>query len=777
MTSTTAGRLAALWACAALTACGGGGSSSPTPPPPPPPPTPAPLPSNPTIKGATKIEAGTTESFTTSVTNPAGLTFSWDFGDGSTGTGTAPTHVYTLGGNYHVALKISNSANKSVGAGFDLQAAHYTNVQGLLCSEADSGGWCWQDVRLTGHALTEAQFWPGGTTGWAIGKSGTLVRTSDQGDTWTLHTFKAVDDLLALNFRTQYDGLVLNRGGTLLHSTDGGKNWTPVPANPSASAPSHPSIPAYDTTKIVVTDDQSTEISFDAGTSWHTTTMRHAFVAGADCWSFTGNVTKSVGCTAAPVAAHVGAPAGTTFFAGGTIGDGHRIALLGQPPVGSAMSFVTADSGTTWTPMAVPFASGGTLTLVDTKGDAWYVDANHAAWLSTDWGSTYVAAPVPADAAASRRAGLVDDDSTLFYARTGHLALSSDFGATFVEMPSPEPTTAPTAVTEMRVYLWDGVGHAVVSYDGRFHVTHDKGVHWTQVLGPDPLGVWSAAPTPHAPALAFGDAKHGTLAMASGLVQATADGGRTWSRTAISLTQPTAMNVSVAYASPTAAWMALDGRLWASTNGGATWAPSTPAAAITRVTLTAWGDAQHGWIAKPTGVYATTDGGASWKAVSLGSGFLAGDVVNGMSFENAQIGVVSLTRSNGAHLLRTADGGATWSEKIASRAVGTVSHTGAKDFWFNGALPMHSADEGLTWKTVTPPVSSLTLSVFGGPGTTVYAFDNLGRVFTSADAGATWTNLTLSADLVTGAGFALDPLTVWTVTQYGGVLATATAAK
>jgi len=779
MSATTHGRLAALWACVALTACGGGGGAAPTPPSPPPP-APAPIPASVTITGTAKIEAGTAEKFTTDVSDPTGLTFSWDFGDGTTGTGPTQDHTYATAGNYHVGLKVSNTDNKSVTAGFNLQAAYYTNVAGLSCSAANSGGWCWQNTHVTGHTLTQAQFFPNTDWGWVIGDEGTLVRTVDAGDTWTLHTLNALDDLLTLNFRSSMDGVVLTRGGSLMHSVDGGKNWTPL-TTPNSTG-KNPSIPTYDgvapNARIVVTDDNGTQTSHDSGATWVATTQRHAFTAGADCYSLGAvNVLKSVGCTGTPAPVNVGAAAGTQFFAGASFGDGHRIVVLGQPTSGSAQSFVSSDSGATWAPNTVPFTSGGTMTLVDTT-HAWYLDTTRAAWLSNDGGRTYAAAPVPAEAPVARRAGLAENTEELFYAWTGKLALYTavDAAATHVTMTSPEPATDPLTVADLHVHVWDGALHAVVSMDGRYYVTHDAS-HWTQVLGPDVLGQWAIEVPPHSPAISFGDAKHGTLALSSGLVQSTTDGGRTWNRNVLPLAQPTRMDVSVAYASPTAVWLTLDGVLWSSATGGSSWAKSAPAASITGVTLTAWPDATHGWLGKPTGLYASTDGGATWNAVSLGSAFQAGDLVNSIAFENTQLGLVGLTRGAGAVVLRTTDGGATWAQVTTQPGAGNVSHTGGKDFWVNGSTPLHSVDEGATWKTATPPAGSTSLQVFGAPGTTLYAFDKAGLVFASTDAGTTWADITLAPDTQIGAGFALDSLTVWTVTQDGNVLATATAAK
>jgi PKD repeat protein len=41
--------------------------------------------------------------------NDVPLTYAWNFGDGSTGTGATPTHVYSAAGNYNVTLRVTDS--------------------------------------------------------------------------------------------------------------------------------------------------------------------------------------------------------------------------------------------------------------------------------------------------------------------------------------------------------------------------------------------------------------------------------------------------------------------------------------------------------------------------------------------------------------------------------------------------------------------------------------------------------------------------------------------
>ena len=44
---------------------------------------------------------------------PSDLTYAWDFGDGSTGSGVAPEHIYAAPGTYEVTLTVTDSAGLS----------------------------------------------------------------------------------------------------------------------------------------------------------------------------------------------------------------------------------------------------------------------------------------------------------------------------------------------------------------------------------------------------------------------------------------------------------------------------------------------------------------------------------------------------------------------------------------------------------------------------------------------------------------------------------------
>jgi hypothetical protein len=86
-----------------VTSCGGGGSN----------PTPTPTPTPPTAIAGGPYAADVTQTITfdgSKSSDPSGLslTYAWNFGDSTTGSGVKPTHAYTVTDTYKITLVVTN---------------------------------------------------------------------------------------------------------------------------------------------------------------------------------------------------------------------------------------------------------------------------------------------------------------------------------------------------------------------------------------------------------------------------------------------------------------------------------------------------------------------------------------------------------------------------------------------------------------------------------------------------------------------------------------------
>jgi hypothetical protein len=239
--------------------------------------------------------------------------------------------------------------------------------------------------------------------------------------------------------------------------------------------------------------------------------------------------------------------------------------------------------------------------------------------------------------------------------------LAAALGWRFTQQPNPEPTSPPTAEpsrlpTPTPFPTWSGAP-AVALFGGRpsadfgwiqtrspdaLYVTEDGGNTWRDATPRDLAGNFGADPTPGTGdpgplGIAFSDARHGRFFFERRAGQdragrplyehsfyRTGDGGRTWTQSAF------------------------------------------PAAGVCVYTDDSWLDDQNGFVQCRAGLkaqlWSTSDGGATWNQVS------SGDASNPkvawpetMKFETAEDGWgYSSTNPPGPSLLRTADGGKTW---------------------------------------------------------------------------------------------------------------------
>jgi photosystem II stability/assembly factor-like uncharacterized protein len=773
------GAVAAL--CALVSACGGGGDS-----PPPPPTPPATLPESVAITADAQVEAGADEQFKTSLDGVAGVSFHWDFGDGSTGEGPAPRHAYAKAGSYEVTLAVANTDEDLRIATWTVQVGNYANVKSLDCTNGDSAGWCWQNAGASGHQVNDL-FFVDAKTAWAVGEAGTILKSTDGGDSWTrvpAQSASLTSSLTQVRFRDAANGLVVTNEGSLLMTADGGATWTRNDVGGQLSIGSSPSVVAFDAARIVLSNGQLLTTSHDAGQTWKSGQMyawgQAVQTNGADCWVANGNVAVARGCEGD--ASFVPMPQLPGY-------DSQNIGALsfGTPQQGLAMGYgygyngsfyayaplawSTADGGGSWSAF-VPtgfdtMQSEGYALQMTSALDGWATNASLHAAVTHDGGRSWANVAPPAflqlPGYLNQASGLLGAGRGLWESRGSRLAVTLDEGAHWSEIfVSPEdPQQQVASNTPMRLVQYTDASNLVVAAQGRYYVTHDGGQGWTRVLGADARDVGMASS-----AAWFFDAKNGIVLGSNGRLATTADGGRTWARTdyGVQSQGPVALH----FVSATEGWLLLDGQLSRTTDAGKSWSSPLALQSMQGLQGMTWGDATHAWAYSGTTLFATADAGATWTPVALPAGAYQDVRSAVMTGPNAGVIATSFTT------LTTADGGVTWKSQNAGSYWPKLVRGAGHTVWSVSQGLRRSDDDGVTWRNVDLANSPIILDVaFAdalhgwavGPGTVLYTIDG----------GDTWSRQPVGNDVRIGSVTAIDARTAWLTTLDGQVLATATA--
>src|SRR5258707_4835165 len=88
-----------------------------------------------------------------------------------------------------------------------------------------SSQWHWQNPLPQGNNLRGAAF-VDANTGTVVGEYGTIVRTMDGGNSWTLQASGTTQTLWAVSFTDANNGTAVGEGGTRVRTTCGGSPWT-----------------------------------------------------------------------------------------------------------------------------------------------------------------------------------------------------------------------------------------------------------------------------------------------------------------------------------------------------------------------------------------------------------------------------------------------------------------------------------------------------------------------------------------------------------------------
>jgi len=723
----------------ALAACGGGGSAS-TPP--------ATLPATLVVTAPGAQQAvGAAVSFGSNAAD-TGLTYRWDFGDGTTSTEAAPVHTYARAGVFSVRLVVASESTQ-LSAATTLSVADFAIVAGLACSGAASAGWCWQQPLPQGNAIADTTFIDD-VRGWAVGDAGSVLATADGGLTWTAQHSGTPLALARVRFVDARTGWVAGSYGEVLRTTDGGATWQRSSFGRNDAVQDFGAESANAAWLTTFSNEGFT--THDGGITWRKVppapqgTFKLAFAGVDDVWSLASFF------TAQPMLAHsveggatwvdVPLPAIEPGLAGYSnellFADPSHALLVGYESgyatsdpttfVARQTLRVTADRGATWQPVALPPGNGSLASLSFVAGN------------------------------------------TLFALSFDNLQRSDDFGASWQRVPLPALLNAGAAsfraITAQRLIVTD--------YSARIWLSIDGGAHWALrgARGEVAAGLNSVW---------FFDSREGLATGDDGRILRTADGGKTWAATPGA--GPVLRRLQFT-ADGSIGWSIVDGAAIArSTDRGRTWLVAVPgtSARLDGVTDFHFVDALHGWAVSPyvdgsgSAVFRSVDGGASWQRVagtSLSFGYVAirfADALHGVA-----VGPAGFTASS-------SDGGLAWTPRPtgvpdAMRRVKFLDASTAVAVGEGGRV-LRSIDAGQSWLALGTPGARTLNDVQFVSAAIGHAVGDGGTALVTGDGGLSWVAQSTGTGTSLQAVSFIDEQTGWITGFYGNLLATATGGR
>ncbi len=504
-----------------------------------------------------------------------------------------------------------------------------------------------------GHNLFGGYFFDM-NTGLACGEDGTLVKTTDGGDTWFSVYSATTGFLYDFYFLSNTVGFACGLANVgLLKTTDSGDTWTQVPGTLPDNAYS---VYAFDENNILLGSANGNILrTTNGGSTWST-----VYAAGSSLiWSIDfmdANTGMASGIDAAVAATtdggatwtvrNSGIPPATDimdiqFRAGSFYGTGDNYDM-----------YYTSDLGTTWNSFS-------------------YLDPNQA-WTSAFYATDFI-----------------DDNNFVSVGAVGMIN---------------ETTISPLSTTAHNFWI-----KASSLYD-----------NWAE----SSTGRAIAVGVPAIPGVTFDQAMFST------------DGGETW---AISQTDLTNVDFNaVSMATPLVGYVAcVDDYVYKTTDGGESWFQATrPNVGTSDLETISFVNENTGYTFGEGGLgYKTTDGGTTWSPLTTG----VSASLYGSYFIDENTGFVC---GGSGTILKTTDGGSTF----VSQASGSTSTfyavymVNANTGYACGSSSKvrKTTDGGTTWTNEDVTVSVTLNDIQFGDEDHGIAVGSYGSTFTTTDGGATW---------------------------------------
>ncbi len=539
--------------------------------------------------------------------------------------------------------------------------------------------WRWQNPLPQGNVLSDICF-VDSMRGWAVGGSGTVLRTTNAGEQWHYSQVPIHELLIRTSFVSPTHGWAMTYFTyKLLRTTDGGSTWDSISTLPN---------PYYldmrflnDSIGFAAGSNGRIMRTTDGGITWNPTqtnfygdlfTLHFAndlvgWAAGPGTWVLK---TTNGGLTWSQIQTPGVEPSARRLFSL----DPQRAYIVGSHNfMGTITGFLysTANGGTTWQTryfdqvLSDVFFSSPSVGWVATDGGIIYKTTDGGTtWTQLEGRSSRFAFAGPRRAWGITGSGLIwatDDGWQTYHSQTyavttwtlwavsafdsNHVAAcginsiivgTKDGGKTWTQLYNPNrPTYLMDILHKSADEIWAvGEGGTVV------HST-DGGISWSE----------STLSAPWLSGIAFATENVGYIVSSSGILFRTSDAGKTWS---VHTTFGTTPLERIIFSNPTLGWIVADNGAHRTTDGGLTWQHVYPQTG-SPLDVSAIGNSV--WFPRVNRVVFSTDAGSTWTTRTV---FPVGNIIydiRSLTFADKNNGWAA---SNSGRIYRTTNGGDTW---------------------------------------------------------------------------------------------------------------------
>ncbi len=622
--------------------------------------------------------------------------------------------------NYTPQAQITTLLNAST-----LRSVYFVNANtgygvgysGKIVKTTDAGAtWSYLTSGTTGNLYST--YFTDANTGYAVGASGLILKTTDGGSSWNSLTSGIVSSLFGVYFTDANTGYATGSSGVILKTTDAGANWSTLTTGATSSFYS-----AYFTdanTGYAVGSSGKIIKTTDAGANWSsltsgiTSALNSTYFTDAN----TGYAVGSSGKILKTTDAGTNWSSLTSGVTGSLLSIYFTDANTGYVVGTSGKILKTTDAGTTWNSLAT--------NTTNVLYSIYFTDANtgYAAGVSgivlktTDAGTAWN--PTAPSAGHLFASHFIDVNNGYAVGSGGKIIKTNDAGATWIDL-----STANTNYL-YSVYFIDANIGWVVGASGTILKTTDGGLTWD---------AQNSGTTASLKDIYFFDANNGVAVGAYGTILRTTNGGVNWAAGTSNATSDL-NSVNFNHGSGIGYAVGVGGTILKSSDAGFSWTNLNNAPIATDfndVHMFNNSYNQYAYIAGNNSIFKTSNYGTTWDIVT------SPPANNYMSVYFSDFSNGFVLGANGNEAYRTIDGGQSWSTislPDSNYLSGSYSLNANTAIVVGGSL----SDMGLVIKVNSTYLGSGTLGEVGSPPAGL-------RVQTADGASVKWTSLSLAAAL------------------------------